>query len=335
VHAPALDHGALPRPLTRLGPVHRWRAGRWLGWLLVALSFWFVGARLWQAAPWDLLRARLEPLLLVVTAGALIYGLAGFLLSAAWRRILAAEHPPGPAAGYHAIYGRSQIAKYLPGNCFHFIGRQLLGGALGHSQAALALASLAETALLIALAAALALPLALARLGAWSVALAAGALVIPVLMLAAPRLLPAPLRLAATEGRYRRAAGALLGAVALHGAFFAIAGGVLWLLAAALGGPGAVALAPWTGVSALALAWVAGFVVPGAAAGAGIREAVLIVALEGALGTQASAAIALALRLVTTMGDGVFFGLALALPMPARRPPVVALGARSESKLEI
>jgi hypothetical protein len=317
VHAAALDHGALPGPLARFGGRRRRQLGRWLGWLLVGLSFWFVGVRLWQAAPWSLVRARLEPWLLVVIGGALVYGMAGFLLSAAWRQILAAGRAPGPPAGYHAIYGRSQIAKYLPGNCFHFVGRQLLGGALGHSQAALGLASLIETALLIALAAGLALPLAQVGIGAWSLALAAGALLVLALTLAAPRLLAAHLRTTARADRIDGpGAGPLLRAVALHGAFFVIAGGVLWLVTAALGGPGPRALGPLTSISALALAWVAGFVVPGASAGLGVREAVLILTLERVLGAEASAAVALTLRLVTTGGDGIFFGLACALPLP-------------------
>jgi hypothetical protein len=331
VHAPALDHGALPGPLAGA-----WRRlGRWLGWLLVGLSFWFVGARLWQAAPWALARTRLEPLLLVTVGGALVYGLAGFLLSAAWRQILAAEHPPGPAAGYHAIYGRSQIAKYLPGNCFHFVGRQVLGRTLGHSQAALALASLVETALLIALAAGLALPLALARLGAWSIALPAGALLVLALALTAPRLLPAGLwPPPGAEGVGGLTAGTLLRAVALQGVFFGAAGVVLWLLTAALGGPGPVALGPLTCISALALAWVAGFLAPGASAGIGVREAVLILALDGVLSAEASAAVALALRLVTTTGDGLFFGLALALPLPSR-PDSTSAFAGGQSQKQI
>jgi hypothetical protein len=36
-------------------------------------------------------------LLLVTLGGDLVYGVAGLLLSAAWREILAAERPPGSA----------------------------------------------------------------------------------------------------------------------------------------------------------------------------------------------------------------------------------------------
>ncbi|HEX3209785.1 MAG TPA: hypothetical protein VHQ91_10415 [Geminicoccaceae bacterium] len=228
MHALPLDHGALPRPLAWIGRVGGRQLGRRPGWLLVGLSFWFVGARLWQAAPWGLVRTRLELLLPVMAGGALAYGLAGFLLAAAWRQILAGGRPPGPAAGYHAIYGRSQIAKYLAGNCFHFVGRQVLGRALGHSQAALALASLIETALLVALATALALPLAQAQIGAWALALPAGALLFLSLALAAPGLLGSR-SWPAAAGRSR----GLVRAAMLQGAFFAVAGGVLWALAAA------------------------------------------------------------------------------------------------------
>jgi hypothetical protein len=110
-------------------------------------------------------------------------------------------------------------------------------------------------------------------------------------------------------------------AAMLQGAFFTVAGGVLWALAAALAGAGSQALGPLTSLSTLALAWVAGFVVPGASAGIGVREAVLILALNGALGAEASTAVALMLRVVTTIGDAVWFGLALALPLPRSAPP--------------
>jgi glycosyltransferase 2 family protein len=297
------------------------RLGRALGWLVVALAFGLIGTRLWQGGAWDLIRPRLELLLLATTGGALIYGVAGFLLSAAWREILACEHPPGPAAAYHSVYGRTQIAKYLPGNCFHFVGRQILGPALGHSQAALALASLVEGILLTAVAASLALPLALHRFGGWSIMLLAGVIAGLALVFATPRLLPARFRPGAGApagrgGGYR--ARRLLRALALQVAFFAAAGAVLWLLAALLVAPQAAAPGLLTSIGALALAWVAGFVTPGAAAGIGVREAVLMVALDGPLGPEASAVVALAFRLVTTAGDGVFCVLALALPLPPR-----------------
>ena len=54
-----------------------------------------------------------------------------------------------------------------------------------------------------------------------------------------------------------------------------------------------------------------GFVVPGAAAGVGVREAVLVLILEQHLGADAALLVALALRVVTTLGDLLFFGALL------------------------
>ena len=237
-------------------------------------------------------------------------------MSTAWRQILALERPPGPAAGYHAVYGRSQIAKYLPGNCFHLVGRQLLGRELGHSQAALAMATLLEAALLVALAASLAAPLARPWLGGWAASLPVAALAGLGLLCAGERLLPQ--RWWPLPGRAGER-GRLLAALACHGAFFALAAGLLWLLVATVSARAPGMPGPLMCLAALACAWAAGFVVPGSPAGLGVREAVLILALEGALGAEAGTVVALALRLVTTAGDGVFCALALLLPLPQRR----------------
>ena len=48
------------------------RLGRVLGWLVVALAFGYIGARLWQGGAWDLIRQHLGLLLLATTGGALL-----------------------------------------------------------------------------------------------------------------------------------------------------------------------------------------------------------------------------------------------------------------------
>jgi hypothetical protein len=146
------------------------------------------------------------------------------------------------------------------------------------------------------------------------------------LTFAGPRLLPVRRAVRAASSAVPGGAppaARLLRALALHVVFFASAGALLWLLAAAAGSSPAGAPALPTCVAALALAWATGFVVPGAAAGIGVREAMLVIALEGALAPEIGAAVALALRVATTAGDGIFCVLALTLPLPeASRPPV-------------
>jgi hypothetical protein len=145
----------------------RWSTGtlgRLAGWLVVALALGFLGHQLWRSNPWSLAGAHAAELALAVGLGTLAYGLAGVLLAEAWRHLLG----PGPAEAdpwrHRALYGRTQIAKYLPGNCFHLIGRQVLGKRLGHGHGALVLASFAEAASLLLVAGALALPLAWSRI---------------------------------------------------------------------------------------------------------------------------------------------------------------------------
>ena len=135
------------------------RIGRLIGWAAVAASLGFVGLQLWQHAPWRLAGAHLEVLTAAIVGGALLYGLAGLLLSSAWYQLLNTGSGTASLRCHHAVYGRTQIAKYLPGNVLHLVGRQVIGRRLGHGQGRLALASLLEALLLVLVAGALSLPL--------------------------------------------------------------------------------------------------------------------------------------------------------------------------------
>ena len=86
----------------------------------------------------------------LVLVGSALYAVLHLPLGAAWGVLVsAAMATRAPARAVASVYGRSQIAKYLPSNVVHFAGRQLLGGRLGWPQAAIATSSLFETALLI------------------------------------------------------------------------------------------------------------------------------------------------------------------------------------------
>jgi hypothetical protein len=125
------------------------RIGRLIGWAAVAASLGFVGLQLWQHAPWRLAGAHLEALTVAIIGGALLYGLAGLFLSSAWYQLLNTGRGTASLRCHHAVYGRTQIAKYLPGNVFHLVGRQVMGRRLSHSQGRMALASLLEALLLV------------------------------------------------------------------------------------------------------------------------------------------------------------------------------------------
>jgi hypothetical protein len=305
------------------------RIGRLIGWTAVAGSLVFIGLQLWQHAPWRLAGAHLETLTAAIIGGALLYGMAGFLLSSAWYQLLDGGAATAPLRCHHAVYGRTQIAKYLPGNVFHLVGRQVMGRRLGHGQGRLALASLLEALLLVLTAGVLSLPVAWPWLdqGLWLVVLAAPVLALIAVRWVRRRHRSALRRLGAGADR-DRVGGVLrlLGAAALYALFFLVIAAVLWILSLSVShsGRGAIDLAG--SVPVVALAWLVGFATPGSSAGIGVREAVLIAALEGTLGVPASALIALALRLVTVGGDLVFFGLGMTLTLEGSRPGSMAHG---------
>lgn len=74
----------------------------------------------------------------------------------------------------------------------------------------------------------------------------------------------------------------------------------------------------WVITGIFAVAWVAGFLTPGAPAGLGIREAVLVAGLTPIYGGGVALGITIAARLVTTMTDGAAFLLGLAASRSTR-----------------
>ncbi len=80
----------------------------------------------------------------------------------------------------------------------------------------------------------------------------------------------------------------------------------------------------WLLVASFALAWVVGFATPGAPAGLGVREGLLLLML-GPVYTPALAGILIiALRLATTLGDVINFVVGLIL-LPRNRQPTPSI----------
>ena len=80
----------------------------------------------------------------------IICALSNFILAFAWRSILEFLHKKSlPFGEILKIYMKTFIARYIPGNIFHFVGRQLLGNKLGINHAVLALSSVLESFILL------------------------------------------------------------------------------------------------------------------------------------------------------------------------------------------
>jgi hypothetical protein len=236
----------------------------------------------------------------VLAGASLLYGASNALLALAWREILLRFDTVIDRRSALRTYGISQIAKYVPGNVFQFASRQVIGLSRSLAGGALArsvyweLGVLSSSGVLVGL---LALPLLLQDLPVWGggalfVAAAAGAGV-------------------AVSRRLGRPVAA---AVAYHVAFLALAGGVFLVVLTDLGSPSVtqagLALAA---VGSYVVAWLAGLLTPGAPAGVGVREVVLLFLLGDQQPEQALLVAVLAHRAATLVGDVLFFGAALLL----------------------
>jgi hypothetical protein len=109
---------------------------------------------------------------------------------------------------------------------------------------------------------------------------------------------------------------ALSGAFALYCIMYAGMGVGLILLASMMLSD--APLDPWLLVSACALAWVVGFVTPGAPGGLGVREALLVVMLAPLFTAASASILVIALRMATTLAD-LFCFVAGWLLLPKRK----------------
>ena len=289
----------------------------WLGSMLVILSFGFIGHRLWSqgiALEGLQLDARL---LWSSTGAALVYALACFFLSNAWHALVSLFSEFAPDRGDNTwVYAKSQLGKYIPGNFMHLAGRHLLSRDLGLSHATLAASALGEIAGLLAASS------TLAALGLGLLGIQQQLVSLPWLLLA----VPIGLLLAVAAGRAlwpmarRRLPGlprleapaawrGLLGVYLRYLCFFAGAGAALLWLIHGLGG--AADLQTTAAVMVVfAASWLAGFVTPGAPSGIGVREAIIVLALEQMALAVPPLSLALLFRLVTVSGDVLFFAIA-------------------------
>lgn len=290
-------------PRGRPGPDRRLPPALRIGFLLLTLlAIGHVGTALAEQWPaivaLDLPRGW-ETLLLGLS---LAYALGLFLLAELWHRLAtAAVGRPLPRRRTYPSYTTTQIAKYLPGNVFHLVGRHMLlrreGG--GHRELGLALMMeavvLVAAAGLVGLSATVAAPPAsegvlpglLARLGP----MALGAALVAILAVAvAMRRSRAPC--------LRDMSRAVPAGLMLALLFFTLQAAIFALLADALG-----AVDAWRLAGLAPVAWIAGFLVPGAPGGLGPREAVLLILSGGAMAEDVALAAALLLRVVTTLGD--------------------------------
>ncbi len=263
------------------------------GNILAIIGIGFVCIKIWGYAG-EINLARLTPALWTVVAGlAIAYGCANLLLALGWQKLLAQLGQQTNTRWCIKTYGLSQIAKYVPGNIFHFAGRQAMGMSHGISGWVLARSTLWELALLCI-----------------SGSLFA-ALVIPALYPQIPTVWAGVLFLLlviTSAALIQRIIGTYAAQAQLAYLLFLTISGLIFAALIHITDTehirnfGATSLA-----GAFVIAWLIGLATPGAPAGVGIREAILLIILNHSLPTEDILLAVMLGRIVTIAGDILFF----------------------------
>lgn len=236
----------------------------------------------------------------------------------AWTMILRALGQRTSIAATAPVLATSQFGKYLPGNIAHHVGRLVMARSIGISLGIGAI-SLAYETILTVLACALVstmtflwdAPNALeARVIAEERGLLVGLVTVAsiVSLVAVPWLSRAFWRLgnkdpATSPPTLNPGPIPLLSGYLCFVLNFVLIGFGLWCVALALDAEGVSGMHPMLLTGAFAASWLIGFITPGAPAGLGVREAVLVFWLTDAMPPAAVVALILALRIATTLGD--------------------------------
>jgi hypothetical protein len=329
-----VDHGALPDTIAAIlvsaaTTQRRRRVLHLLGTAVSLLALVYVLRRVVEHR--DVLLAPTNPgaLTLAVVLGGAVYAVASLALSAAWQRLIVLHgDAPFPFRDAHRINARANLAKYLPGNVLHLAGRHGMGRALGLAHATLFGAMAHESASLILVGGALAL------LG-WTLTgpdrrgpdvetiamLTLAAVLVPTAFLYVRNRVRRTLDRGGTATRPgERWWIRLLMIHQFHLVFFLTAGtllvGLSWTVVGRIDGlvqAGSILLA-------FAVAWIAGYVTPGAPSGLGVREAVLVTLLGQTMAPEQALLVAVAFRLLTILGDLLFFATSFSLSTERRAP---------------
>ena len=247
----------------------------------------------------------LSAVTIAVSAVPVLLGLYFSMLS--WRAVLADLGSPLPRRTAVRIFFLSQLGKYVPGSVWPVLAQMELGRDHQVPRARTAAAGVVSVALGLTaalLVAAATLPF-LGEGGEYLAALA----VLPVALVGLhPRILTPVinrgLRLIRRQqlDRPLTLPGIARGVAWAAGTW--LCNGVhVWVVARDLGGSGSTGRLLALSIGAFAVSWAAGFLVFVAPAGAGAREAALVVTMSSVLPTGAATLLALVSRVVLTLAD--------------------------------
>ncbi|WP_051640130.1 lysylphosphatidylglycerol synthase transmembrane domain-containing protein [Cellulomonas sp. URHE0023] len=300
-------------------------------WLKTAGAVLVVGfVAVFVAGQWseivDAVR-RLDAASLAGSLGFVLVGLAAAALS--WRAVLAGMGSPLPVSAAARVYFLSQLGKYIPGSIWPVLAQTELSTEYGVPRARAASAALTQLVVglvvgIVVAGSTLSVASADAVRAYWWLLFVA---VAGIVMLVPPvfnRVVALARRVLRRPGSDEISGRTLVRSSAWAVLMWVAFGAHLWLLAAGSGVSSAKLGLLTTG--AYALAWVVGFVIVVLPAGAGAREAALVLALSPVMDRSTALALALVSRALMIAGDFLSAGAAVLAEnrhraMLARRAP--------------
>ncbi|KJV31636.1 lysylphosphatidylglycerol synthase domain-containing protein [Luteibacter yeojuensis] len=256
----------------------------------------------------------------VAAAATVGLALASIYLGAtAWWLLVIDQGIRRPWRRLVSLFTISQFGKYLPGNVGQFVGRVVMARGVDIPVPATLATLVTETLWNVGTGLGVSALAAYAFLdgrapwwprgldGAWLCALFVALLAIPWLGIAGTRHLPPRLlnRFPAAAHLRPPTFGVAARVSLLFLANYGCMGGALCMQAAAFFGAPAI---PWLEAAGFcAIAWLAGYLLPGAPAGLGVREGVLLALLAPTTGESTAIALGITLRLGATIADIMAF----------------------------
>ena len=252
-------------------------------------------------------------LLLTCLVYSCIYGFSQLFLSYGWLLLLRSRIGTVPSMSWWIVwplYGKAQLAKYIPGNVFHIVGRHLSAVKHGVGHRILLNAAIMEIIQLIASATLISIlaieeiwPFFQTRFDFIIFALI-GAAIILVSSLTAYR--------AFIFEKFKKYAWLKIFASQFFYLVYLAISCLLFLIILSITLSNATAIGKWQLVAgAYAFSWVLGFVVPGAPGGIGVRESAILLSLSGSFPEESVLVSVVLFRFVSVAGDVIFFILSV------------------------
>jgi glycosyltransferase 2 family protein len=290
-----------------------------IGILITLLALGFAFQRIWTIgrSNWEKLLS--ISVLLVTILGGIAHGLNEILQGWAWQKLLVwfGETKARPKISL-AVYGRTQIVKYLPGNIFQYPSRHVAGNRAGFNHTALVGAMIYEIVGLLVAAGTISLigfPITnyLGDSIYLRLAILPIIILLPVIIQSILVRFPIGKKLGLPNKSFLNNFKGVLPIWMIYFIFFLFDGVIFWCILVT--STGKALSVPFMYIfSTFTLSWVIGFITPGAPAGLGVRESIMILILTNFIGQPTAAFVALISRLVVTIGDLVFFLFSYLLP---------------------